>query len=483
MYWYENYKSGSRDYKLESAEYDCDRYLSRCERVATIKNLELRASGFTAEERKKISEHEFLDKNLTFRLKAALTVAPSHHQKMVLIDVESPEDHVGFLMGSNFVDTDWDTRAHSWVKKEAYEGRNAPAPYQDLSSRITGPLVGNMFYNFEAAWKKEGGEIPGFPEGYFNDFPFKASYDNHICGHLVRTQSQYGVRNILKTYLHVVKNASHYIYIENQYFRWPPLADAILASAQKQANWERDPAIHGPLYLFVVTGSDVGPGSRKSHEMLDKLGRPDVIPGMEWAKKIDDIDTQIRHAEMEKMGADMLNVWLLLSPDKEKRKKFKESTDGWQSKIDELKAQRDKVEVEVIHPEERPGLKIHVCSLVAPDTPDKEPWVDVKIHSKVMLINDAYMTIGTANINNRSMEVDSEMNLCHCRPEIAQKARQDLWNLHTKGMGKQDNMKVAFEWWGYIINRNQGLELEKKTPIASLRGFMYADTAGLFDGD
>ena len=70
-----------------------------------------------------------------------------------------------------------------------------------------------------------------------------------------------------------------------------------------------------------------------------------------------------------------------------------------------------------------------------------------------MIINDVFMTLGSANINTRSMEVDSELNIRHERPEITQPLRRRLWGLHTAGQDSSDNPAEAFEAWGKIIDQ------------------------------
>ncbi|MCL1824544.1 MAG: phospholipase D-like domain-containing protein [Betaproteobacteria bacterium] len=479
------------------------------------KNLEFRSRGFSSSDRAKLAAHTYRDKKIGPTMRGILAAAPSHHQKMVLVDVESPADHVGFVMGHNMLDAYWDTRYHPYIQRQGHQARNGKVPFEDFSSRITGPLVGNLFYNFSTAWKKEGGSIPDFPKDYFNDFPLYTSkldpsdpsdaskdgnigaiYDKQIVGHIVRTQPQYGKYDIMKTYLHVVKNASQYIYIENQYFRWPPLADAIIESAQKQANWNRDPGIHGPLYLFVITNSSddgMGAGTQKTYEMLDALGRSDTIPGVTKHNEVEDLNTQIKQAEKDnaraksaiekqrKMDQTPGNTY----SDKDKWAKLTADANAKEARLKELKAQREKLDAmkpEDFKAEERPGLKIHVCTLVPPDLPDNLPrdkqWSDyeVYIHAKLMMINDTYMTLGSANINTRSMEVDTEMNVCHFRPEITQKARKDLWALHTKGRtGADDDMEDAFYQWDKIIKENLRREKDKQKPTASLRGFMRTD--------
>lgn len=61
---------------------------------------------------------------------------------------------------------------------------------------------------------------------------------------------------------------------------------------------------------------------------------------------------------------------------------------------------------EAIKPGSVPGLKVHVATLVAPDTPAGDAWQEVYIHAKLMIIDDTFMTAGSANINTRSMQVD-----------------------------------------------------------------------------
>ena len=92
---------------------------------------------------------------------------------------------------------------------------------------------------------------------------------------------QYGKRDIAKGYLQAVSKASQYIYIENQYFRWAPLAEKIKESAQGQTGNGRDPAIHGPLYLFAITNADNEELLRQTAEEVRKLCSNFPAPGLE----------------------------------------------------------------------------------------------------------------------------------------------------------------------------------------------------------
>jgi phosphatidylserine/phosphatidylglycerophosphate/cardiolipin synthase-like enzyme len=137
--------------------------------------------------------------------------------------------------------------------------------------------------------------------------------------------------------------------------------------------------------------------------------------------------------------------------------------------------------------EEIDGLKVHVCSLVAPDSPPGKPWMPVYIHSKLMIVNDVFTTHGSANINTRSMMVDSELNIAHEWHDVTKAMRQELWGLHTRCKvgpgdtndapnGAADDPEKAFNAWGDIIKKNADRQNDKSSmlgPYASLVGFHY----------
>jgi phosphatidylserine/phosphatidylglycerophosphate/cardiolipin synthase-like enzyme len=124
-------------------------------------------------------------------------------------------------------------------------------------------------------------------------------------------------------------------------------------------------------------------------------------------------------------------------------------------------------------PEEIPGLKVHICSLVAPDSPAGKPWMPVYIHSKLMIINDVFTTHGSANINTRSMQVDSELNIAHEWMSVTQALRRRLWDLHTGERGAQDDAGDAFKAWQDIIDKNKDRQTNELTPDSSLVEFYY----------
>ena len=121
-----------------------------------------------------------------------------------------------------------------------------------------------------------------------------------------------------------------------------------------------------------------------------------------------------------------------------------------------------------------PGLKAHIATLVAPDTPAGEEWPEVYIHAKLMLIDDAFMTLGSANINTRSMQTDSELNIAHHVPDITRPLREQQWAKYTAGWVTAGmRLKDAFNQWQKIMQKNADAKSAKHGhPIAQLAEFL-----------
>lgn len=346
---------------------------------------------------------------------------------------------------------------------------------------LSGPILHDVHQNFAIAWRKETGEdLLACRDCDPSSKRLQFQSGTRLMMQLLRTQAQVGqpktnrkhkddvgdyeapVRDIQSGYMVAANNVTQFIYIENQYFRWPPLAELIKKSAVTQTCWGRDPALHGSIHLFVITNDTkeaMGLGTVKTQEMLASLGRAETIPAI----------TKLRMIKEMKSEAPVRP-----RPDGPNDRAGQRKLDEWQAEIDRKTKEIEDTKLEL---EPVPGLKIHVCSLVALDSPAGQPWMPVYIHSKLMIVDDVYTTHGSANINTRSMMVDSELNICHEHPEFSQPLRRRLWDLHTKGFGVQDEPSDAFKAWGEIIKRNKDFQNSKLKPEAPLVEFYYAQTS------
>lgn len=427
--------------------------------------------GFDLDERAEIArsvKHESLDPEISAKMRHTLRLTASHHQKSVLVDYELEDSAVGFVMGHNMLDEYWDKNEHSArgrtadTKPEPNRGPRGDTPRQDISSQISGPILEHLHHNFATAWRKETGEdllASRKAMAVGPQLQCTPGVTRQIA-QVLRTQAQAGKRDIEKVYLNAVNNATQFIYIENQYFRWPPLAEAIKNSAACQTRAGRDPGLHGALHLFVITNATddgMGAGTVNTQRMLESLGRADTIPGVTKLQRIE----QVKRAAPPRP-----------TPDPRDHVGQRELA-KWQAEFDQKTRE---IKDSTIVPQEIPGLKVHLCSLVAPDSPAGKPWMPVYIHSKLMIVNDVFTTLGSANINTRSMQVDSELNIAHEWLSVTQALRRRLWGMHTDNKGAQDESEEAFIAWQDIINRNKALQSENLVPWAPLVGFYYGES-------
>ncbi|CAD6556320.1 Cardiolipin synthase [Paraburkholderia hiiakae] len=427
--------------------------------------IELVTRDFSWQDRNEIKDRETLIRRLGSgpswsAANVAYTTEPSHHQKMVLIDYEKPEVAVGFVMGHNTLDAYWDDDAHSCVKYAPNRGRNGATPRQDMSAIVTGPILEHLNVNFCRAWKRDAKEdLLSKRKGLEQQLKPRKEFGTPVMAQINRTQSQEGVRNIESLYLQAVNNATKFIYIENQYFRWPQLAEKIKDAVKAQISWGRDLA--KPVYLFVVTNSDddaLDKGQGTTYDMLNSLGRAQQMPNVYRQEQQDALSAQNNAA---------INAILQAKPGTQTHDALMDI-----DSVNQQKAKLRDMKDEDIPAPETPGLKTLVCTLVAKDSPPGSKWMPVYVHSKIMVIDDVFLTHGSANVNRRSMEVDSELNICHERMDVTQPLRRQLWDIHTNGQGAQDDPADAYDAWSYILNENRTRQTNKeKSPYASLIRF------------
>ena len=69
------------------------------------------------------------------------------------------------------------------------------------------------------------------------------------------------------------------------------------------------------------------------------------------------------------------------------------------------------------------------CALYARNGADREP---IYVHAKIGIVDDRWLTIGSANLNEHSLFNDTEVNLVSCEPELARATRERLWAEHLE---------------------------------------------------
>src|SRR5207245_1731159 len=78
--------------------------------------------------------------------------------------------------------------------------------------------------------------------------------------------------------------------------------------------------------------------------------------------------------------------------------------------------------------------RVHIFSLYTAAPDEKRAWVykPIYVHAKVGLVDDHWCTVGSANLNERGMEGDSEINAQVIDDELARDVRLRLWAEHLR---------------------------------------------------
>lgn len=469
---------------------------------------------------------EYDDKDLPLLTKAVLRASPSHHQKSVLIDYELPDNAVGFVLEHNMLDNYWDDNAHNSMNmpqtgfnatpglalpevKKPNEGKNVPTPLQDVSVMVTGPILSALNHNFIQSWNREK---DNFTLNQYNLFqteqnkrvddetnkpfhrPEYAPNLNRRLGkavkaQILRTYDTPRLQEIKAMYYQNINRTTSYIYTENQYFRFPPLVDKFVEHWQKMKQEGRTQ--NQPIHWFVVTNSSndgMGNSETTTQQMLQRLGKSEQLPRM--MKVFGEVNADdIANAQRQEIERQQQRIQRIQdkrhNPKAHYRRLAEYEQDEAILKAD-LKVQQERLNEEGRLETEQTyqkfideiGIKAHICTLVSMNSP-ADNWQEVYIHSKVTLINDVFMCISSANLNTRSMQVDTELGIItECR-EVAANLRRELWGLHTgndplanpEDLVLYKNAEIAYNQWEKLLNKNKRLEANNSKPAFPLRKF------------
>ncbi|WBS03649.1 phospholipase D-like domain-containing protein [Pseudoduganella sp. SL102] len=404
----------------------------------------------------------------------------THHQKMMLIDFEQPEVAKGYVMGHNCLTDFWDTIDHPFqspLRERFYREEPAAAarryespepadfqgsgiyspgyrypitsaeerrmslevhldrisfiakPYQDVSCRVRGPILANLNHNFcEAwlassqprAWDKDTHMLsidwllaspkaayrtlfpPDYDEAMVNrrkSIPSKSFVvkNGKHSAQLLRTQPERGEKSVKECYANLTRQARHYIFIQNQYVQYEPWAEH-LRDCVKQM---RESDYGSELYVFILTSTPERDGmDLHTYGVAERIGQSATMT-VEHAEAVENAKQGKRAMpltpdQLRKQGINVVmgSLWTCA-----------EKKEGWP-----LRA---------------------------------EDYEEIYIHAKVAIVDDVVFTLGSANLNMRSMAIDSELNILSDAQDVAYKLRCDLFRQCSIDEGPQARKSMA----------------------------------------
>ena len=83
------------------------------------------------------------------------------------------------------------------------------------------------------------------------------------------------------------------------------------------------------------------------------------------------------------------------------------------------------------------------CLAASTEVDGAEDYRPIYVHAKVTIVDDVWSTLGSANLNNRGMRDDTEMNVATLDGELARSLRMVLWAEHLELIGEESMLTVA----------------------------------------
>ncbi|PMQ09881.1 phosphatidylserine/phosphatidylglycerophosphate/cardiolipin synthase family protein [Janthinobacterium sp. AD80] len=424
----------------------------------------------------------------------------THHQKQVLIDFDHEEGAkaVGYVMGLNSVTDYWDTTAHLLddtrreqggvnERRECLQGMVADGgfatlkPYQDYACRIDGgrALIA-LYNNFVKAWDRAADDRTHaaanasvsreLPQGSPPARLLREAGPDDSTVQIVLTQPEEQDKTIKETYFRAVTQASlaaGYLYVENQYFQYEDWAQHLLSERKKVvAAWkagsvkagkslEDMPVMHVFIVIPVPERAQMVP---RTHDTLAALGQHAGMTGQNTM--IDDYNKQPKTRHV-RGGFGITNEVEVKLPDV-------------------VRHSNGINKPGVMTLESEFGLKVSVAMLnVSAFDNDRWRYREIYIHSKLMLVDDVFMTLGSANLNQRSMAVDSEINIATIDRRVAHDLRKRVWCMHSGGLvdgggGTKAEIVLAFENWTKLMveNRKRKFNKSETAIFKKMTGFL-----------
>ncbi|KAL6551359.1 Phospholipase D [Orobanche minor] len=329
--------------------------------------------------------------------------------------LRNPDDSGGIIKET------LDTAHHDDFHQPNFEGaaitKGGPRePWHDIHSRLEGPVAWDVLFNFEQRWRKQGGKdillnlrelqdiiIPPSPVTFADDeetwnvqlfrsidegaaFGFPQTPEEAAKAGLVIGKENIIDRSIQDAYIHAIRRAKNFIYIENQYF----IGSSFGWNSEDMKD-EDIGALHLiPKELSLKIVSKIEAEERFTFYVVLPMW-PEGIPESASVQAI--LDWQRRTMEM--MYKDIILALQANGIEDDPRNYLTFFCLG------NREVKRDGEYEPSEHPE--------------PDTDYSRAQESrrfmIYVHAKMMIVDDEYIIIGSANINQRSMDgaKDSEI--------------------------------------------------------------------------
>lgn len=358
-------------------------------------------------------------------------------------------------------------------------------PRQDISCSVRGPVLYDINNNFMENWIKAGG----------GDFRRNQSIrpENFVLPKdMAPGTAQFSVTRLLdnklgpifKAYETAFKASTRFVYFENQYFRSRDIAAKLLECAEnRKANRSHE---HGePLYYFAVVNAVDNYAMDSTYKTMQTLGHEEQMPREHRRQLVRERDRLLAEG---------------VEKDDERITDLNRRIDEADTLLQNIKAGDRKTNSStspgnIENPEEAFGLRqAHEClkghigtmmvcksTLLRYVNPENGRaslvpgciYKDVNIHSKLLLADDVFAIIGSANMHDRGLMSDAESVIGSTQQGLALGLRKKLFYNLTDRAAKDDDLPgEMYDAWKEVMDENWRSRYARK-PLKGALNYLY----------
>ncbi len=120
-----------------------------------------------------------------------------------------------------------------------------------------------------------------------------------------------------------------------------------------------------------------------------------------------------------------------------------------------------------------PNFQLHFLQVSDLDRDGNMIFEPMDLHSKIMIIDDEWYTVGSCNLNDRGFDYEGELNIAVHHPKAAGDFRKAVFGTHLK-TACPDNINDAIKLWYEHAERNYKAWANKTAPVSLVYPFTQA---------
>lgn len=123
----------------------------------------------------------------------------------------------------------------------------------------------------------------------------------------------------------------------------------------------------------------------------------------------------------------------------------------------------------------RPAFQLTQCLIFSGQKDKPNKWIKLDVHAKIMVIDDLWLTVGSANINDRGFKTEGEINAVVLDKHLAANLRLRLMAEHLELQVDDPRLvdvDTAFDLWEQHATENPQRKKKAEMPVSRVHHFV-----------